>query len=338
MPMSVAVSNKYAGISKCISTGLTHYENLDHTSAATGHLEVIVVRSSGISKWVMAAPFPAPWEFVKADGVIEVVANEGELNEWATDRGLAPHNVRHHLRFFTGNGESHHVGGWIVKQKLQWMRRAKRCEYVPILGGSDLFFNEIRAQRVDIDMPFTQKKLNEHLAHARKHGPSLKGYLSSFKWQVVNPPIDEEFWLGRALVSKTAPEPEPAPPSESVMPNYGAQMLPGLASAGSSFSALYDRFQVRFEMQPPRAYSAGDHTFSRVRNGARGADCRLIECGSILARRSRATRQLRAPMARSRQPVVGSRCDLKFSRLERILEAIILFSASKTVLVAPIAG
>ena len=54
-------------------------------------------RSSGISKWVMAAPFPAPWEFVNADGRMEVVAEEGELNKWAADRRLAPHNVRHHL-------------------------------------------------------------------------------------------------------------------------------------------------------------------------------------------------------------------------------------------------
>ena len=89
-----------------------------------------------------AVPFPPPWDFVTADGKVEIVTSESDLSKWATSRNLEPHNVRHHLNFFTGNGESHHVGGFVVKQKLQWLKRDGCLEYVPVLGGSQLFLQE----------------------------------------------------------------------------------------------------------------------------------------------------------------------------------------------------
>lgn len=182
------------------------------------------------------APFPAPWEFVTAEGIVEVVANEQEIVGWSKARKLGSDNVRHHLQFFTGNGESHHVGGRIVRQKLQWLKRVNRSEYVPVLGGSDLFMKNIVARRETVDMPFTKKKLNEHLAHARKHGPALKGQLSEYKWQVVSAPEDMDFWISRAFDPKTQPEPELAEAMhQPVLPDYGAQFqTPALVSSCSS--------------------------------------------------------------------------------------------------------
>ena len=185
------------------------------------------------------APFPAPWEFVTAEGIVEVVANEQEIVGWSKARKLGSDNVRHHLQFFDGNGESHHVGGRIVRQKLQWLKRMNRSEYVPVLGGSDLFMKNIVARRQTIDMPFTKKKLNEHLAHARKHGPACRGHLSDYKWQVVGAPSDMDFWISRAFDPKTQPEPQlPEAMHQPDLPDYGALFqYPPLVSVSSSSGA-----------------------------------------------------------------------------------------------------
>ena len=77
-------------------------------------------------------------------------------------------------------------------------------EFVPVLGGLNHFFETIAAARARVDMPFSKKKLGEHLAHARKHGCRRRGFLSEFKWQVVEPPSDAASWLRR--VSSGEPE------------------------------------------------------------------------------------------------------------------------------------
>ena len=165
---------------------------------------------------------PPPWTWISpADGSEHVVDNEGDLSAFNTRHiKAALHNVRHHLGAFTGNGESHHVNGWIVMQKLQWLKRQGRSEYVPVLGGVDRFMKTMHAQRCKVDMPFTRKKLNEHLAHARKHGPELKGTLSDFKWQVVQAPSDPRKWLAQALTPRL--QPEAAADAQHELPDYGA--------------------------------------------------------------------------------------------------------------------
>ena len=81
-----------------------------------------------------------PWTWISpTDGSEHVVEKESDLQDFNTDHIKAQlNNVRHHLGAFTGNGESHHVNGWIVKQKLQWLKRQRRTEYVPVLGGVEI--------------------------------------------------------------------------------------------------------------------------------------------------------------------------------------------------------
>ena len=179
-----------------------------------------------------AQPFPPPWEFVTSNGIIELVADHSELKPWADIRKLQLNNVRHHLQFFTGNGQSHHVAKCVVRQKLQWMQRRNCKEYVPVLGGSEYFYVNIVGPRHGLDMPFSLKKLNEHLSHARRYGPALKGFLSDFNWQVVSAPSpsDMSFWLSRAVQSKTAAETpsESQPAREPAIPDFAPMPTPAM--------------------------------------------------------------------------------------------------------------
>ena len=125
-------------------------------------------------------PLPAPWEWVDQAGNIEIVAAEDDIRSWYLSKTHGAHNVRHHLEFFEGNGYSHHVGGWVVKQKLQWLRRVDCTEYVPVLGGSALFMRNIAEARKDVDMPFTIKiHSTPHTCPRFHHGsldPRARGF------------------------------------------------------------------------------------------------------------------------------------------------------------------
>ena len=104
-------------------------------------------------------------------------------------------NMRHLVQLFDGNGRAQHVKGWQRLQDVQWLKRAG-CLCLTSLcpcwrGGLDLFNRDHRhcpcACRHAVQH---KKKLAEHLAHARKHGPGRRGFLSELKWQVVEPPAD----------------------------------------------------------------------------------------------------------------------------------------------------
>ena len=55
--------------------------------------------------------------------------------------------------------------------------------------------SNIAATRENVDMLFKKKKLDEHLAHARKNGSAMNGTLSKYKWQVVQAPSDMDAWI-----------------------------------------------------------------------------------------------------------------------------------------------
>ena len=139
------------------------------------------------------------WTLVAPDGAMHVINTEAELAALCNAQRppLRVDNMRHLLQLFNGNGRAQHVKGWQRLQDVQWLKRAGCDEFVPVLGGLTYFIETIAAARARVDMPFSKKKLAEHLAHARKHGPGRRGFLSELKWQVVEPPADAASWLLR---------------------------------------------------------------------------------------------------------------------------------------------
>jgi hypothetical protein len=203
-------------------------------------------------------PLPAPWTWISPKGAPHVVHSEDDLSDFNAHHIKAQlNNVRHHLGFFTGNGESHQVNGWIVWPKLQWLKRQGRKEYVPVLGGVERFSDTIHAQRYSVDMPFKRKKLLEHLAHARKHGPQLYGALSDFKWQVVAAPLDPWEWLAQAHQPRL--QPEAAAPEQPVLPVHGARpssALPTQSVSGAASGSGTQQMSVGGLLRSQRAVSA----------------------------------------------------------------------------------
>jgi hypothetical protein len=195
------------------------------------------------------ALWPPPWTWVHpSDGSLHVVADEEGLRTFNSQHIKGElRNVRHHVGLFTGNGESHHVNGWMILPKVQWLQRRKRTEYVPVLGGIDLFMQNVHLHRESVDMPFTRKKLLEHLAHARKNGPTLKGFLSKFDWQVVAKPDVPLQWLQQAPFRRQQPEAESTHGASTItLPNYGGAFGGGAAPAASGFhGAFLDGFELR---------------------------------------------------------------------------------------------
>ena len=154
----------------------------------------------------LLAGFAAMWTLVAPTGELYDVADEAALSNLCKSHALHVPNMRHHVGLIDGNGTSLHVQGWQTMDKVQWLQRAGCSEFVPVLGAADHFMQTVAAARKGIDMPFTSKKLREHLAHARKHGPGKCGSLSMFKWRVVEPPSDCADWIGRFASPPSQPE------------------------------------------------------------------------------------------------------------------------------------
>ena len=119
--------------------------------------------------------------------LLHEVADESALTQLSKQHSLRKNNMRHRVGLFEGNGEALQVGGWQPLEKVQWLQRMECSEYVPMLGGTDNVMKTRHAACTAIDMPFTRKKLNEHLAHAQRVMPYLHGAYS-MRWYIVSRP------------------------------------------------------------------------------------------------------------------------------------------------------
>jgi hypothetical protein len=72
----------------------------------------------------------APWKLVTPSGELHIIKDIQELNGFAHAHGIASSNLRHHLGFFTGNGQSLHVQRVVALDRLQWLKRDGCTEYV----------------------------------------------------------------------------------------------------------------------------------------------------------------------------------------------------------------
>ena len=227
--------------------------------SGSGHLEVAVM-------WTIVAP----------DGTPHDIAGESALSAFARTHNIALPNLRHHLGLFAGNGESVHVKEYILLEKLQWMQRKGCSEFVPVLGGVDRFVTATVAARSD--MPFQKKKLREHLSHARKNGPALKGFLSDYKWQVVAAPLDPRAWLARAGTVPTEPEDPVAAPSTAAPPAPAADS----PAEQQAIDAAFDASQLTLREDDARRAAAKAHDTEQLRLGLARSESQA-RCESILA-------------------------------------------------------
>ena len=138
-------------------------------------------------------PAPVRCWISPIDGSDRLIA-ESEVRGFCSEvLGCTVRDYRHHVGEIVGKGESEHVNGWQLLEKVQWLAHSRTTEYVPVLGGVDHFMLNVAVHRKD--MAFSAQRLATQLEFVRTYAPTNSMQRIIGSWNIVSAPDNATFWL-----------------------------------------------------------------------------------------------------------------------------------------------